>query len=95
MVKRSLFIFSMLFSVTLQASSSNPNSVIYTGVNNKGVVFFQLAQPINEPGCTGAQLAIPPESDIKEKILSIALTAKTTSSEVTIKTNGCRLNYSG
>lgn len=65
------------------------NTVIFAGVNSGGDVFVELANPINEQGCVGVQLIIPSDSEIKDKILSIALTAKSTASPIVVKTNGC------
>jgi hypothetical protein len=86
-----LLMSSALGVVNIQASGVMENKVLFTGVNNSGVVFVQLENPISESGCVGAQLVIPADSDIKDKILSIALTAKATSNTIVVKTNGCHV----
>lgn len=84
-----LLISGMFGTVHVQAASNITSKVIYTGVNNSGVVFVELENTINEAGCEKTQLVIPSDSDYKDKILSIALAAKATNSIVAVKTNGC------
>ena len=63
--------------------------VIYVGTNSNNVVFFGLDKVIEEPGCPSEQVVIPPDSPIREKILSLALAAKASGSVVQVKTKGC------
>jgi len=65
------------------------STVSYTGVNSNNIVFVNFSDPIPEPGCKNHQLWINPNSSEKDKVLSIAMTAFISSSQIVVKTNGC------
>lgn len=71
------------------ASPEIESKVIYVGINSNNVVFVQFDKVIEEPGCSSVQLVLPPESAIKEKILSVALAAKASGALVSVKAKGC------
>jgi len=76
-------------SINVYASPQTESKVSFVGVNSAEMIFVQLETSPGEIGCIGNQLLIPADSGIKEKILSIALTAKAANSTIVIKTNGC------
>ena len=82
-------VVGVVWGVKAQAASSMESKILVAGVNSSDVVFVQFESAINESGCASAQLLIPPDSDVKEKILSLALAAKARNSVVVIMTNGC------
>jgi hypothetical protein len=91
MKKTNIGSFIFFYSGLLMAGPPIDGKVTYAGTNSNNVVFLGLDKLVEEPGCPGEQVALPPDSAIKEKILSVALTAKTTGATVQIKTNGCYL----
>ncbi|OZY86100.1 hypothetical protein CBP51_03455 [Cellvibrio mixtus] len=81
-------IFQSFFSM---AGTTVETKITYVGVNSNNIVFFGVDKVIEEPGCPGDQIIIPPDSPIKEKILSVALTAKASGAPVQVRTKGCHL----
>lgn len=59
------------------------------GINSNGTVFFNVEALVEEPNCPGKQVLVPPDSEIKDKVLSIALAAKASNADVIVKTSGC------
>ena len=79
-------VFQSLFSA---AGTTIDTKITYVGINGNNVVFFGIDKVINEPGCPSDQIVLPPDSVIKEKIFSLALTAKASGAPVQVRTKGC------
>lgn len=84
----SFVMFQSLFSM---AGTTVDTKITYVGVNGNNIVFFGIDKVIEEPGCPSDQIIIPADSAIKEKILSLALTAKASGAPVQVRTKGCLL----
>lgn len=83
--------FVMFQSLVSMAGTTVDTKITYVGVNSNNIVFFGIDKVIEEPGCPSDQIIIPPDSPIKEKILSLALTAKASGAPVQVRTKGCHL----
>lgn len=87
---------TVLFSVFISSAFAGTNiesTVMNTGINSKGSVFVTFKDDLIQPGCTGKkQLVLPPESKIKNKILSVALAAKASGAKVEVQPAGCYMN---
>lgn len=73
------------------AGTTVDTKILYVGINSNNVVFFGVDKVVDEPGCPSDQILLPPESNIKEKIFSLALTAKASGSQIQLRTRGCYL----
>ncbi len=81
--------FVYFSSAIVLAGPTIDAKVVYVGTNSNNVVFFGLDKVIEEPGCPSEQVVIPPDSQIREKIFSLALAAKSSGATVQVKTKGC------
>lgn len=81
---------TLVLSLNVFAGSAVKTKIIYAGINSKNEVFVTFANPLIQEGCDSkTQLVLPSDSLIKDQVLSIALSAKATGSDVTIKPAGC------
>lgn len=88
----STFAFTLLFFSSITAAVQIATKVTAVGVNSNNMVFLDVADTIEQPGCHSKQVVLPPDSIIKDRVLSIALAAKASSAKVALKISGC---YSG
>ena|GEM_PF-3828914 len=87
--KTILFMMLIITSRVINASEPIDSKVVYVGVNSNGEVFIQLSETIKEEKCEGSLILLRSDSAIKDKVLSLAITAFTTGKIIRIKTSGC------
>ena len=82
-------ILASICSSLVLAGPTMDGKITYVGLNSNNIVFFGFDTVVNEPGCAGEQIVLPPDSAIKEKIYTTALAAKMSGATVRLKTKGC------
>jgi len=81
---------NIVITSNIYAGEAVNTKVTNAGINSKGEVFVTFADALVQDGCDARkQLVLPPDSTIKDHVLSVALSANASGSEVQIKPAGC------
>lgn len=94
MIRTTLLAKIVLSLALVWCSNANAAVQIVTkitavGINSNNVVFFNVTDTIEQTGCQSKQVVLPPDSIIKDRVLSIALAAKASAAKVALRIAGC------
>ncbi|WP_143247646.1 hypothetical protein [Agaribacterium haliotis] len=88
-MKNIIFVALLVLSPFSFATDAITTKVLETGIYGNGTLLIIVNDEIPEPGCTGNRIDIPKSHPDIKNILSLALAASASGSDVVLRTHGC------